>query len=82
MVVCAVSRIPLPGISLSGFASGHAAEWFHRRTEKLWYQSQLLTLHRVSRDVYMKRIYPYHFLAGDIPVFILLFMSEITEGCA
>jgi hypothetical protein len=42
MVVCAVSISPLPGISLPGFASRHAAERFHRNTEKLCYQSQFL----------------------------------------
>jgi hypothetical protein len=40
----AVPIIPLPGITLSGFASRHAAAWFHMRTEKLGYQSQLFPL--------------------------------------
>jgi len=53
----AVPIIPLPGITLPGFVSGHGGEWFHRSTEKPWYQSQLLTLHRVSRAVYSKRPY-------------------------
>jgi hypothetical protein len=30
-----VPIIPLPGITLPGFASRHAAEWFHRSTETL-----------------------------------------------
>ena len=42
MVVCAVSISPLPGLTFPGFASRHAAEWFHRSTEKLCYQSQFL----------------------------------------
>jgi hypothetical protein len=39
---CAVPIIPLPGTTLPSFASRHAAEWFHRSTDKLWYQSQFL----------------------------------------
>src|SRR5215216_4615265 len=42
MVVCAVSISPLPGLTLPSFASRHAAEWFHRSTAKLCYQSQFL----------------------------------------
>ena len=55
---CAVPIIPLLGISLTGFASGHVVEWFHIRTEKLCYQSQLFTLQRISRAVYIKGWYP------------------------
>ena len=44
----AVPIIPLPGLTLPGFASRHAAEWFPIRTEKPCYQSQLFPLHRVS----------------------------------
>ena len=47
--------IPLPGISPPDFASRHAAEWVHIRTEKLCYQSQLLPLLRMSRVVYATR---------------------------
>ena len=46
---------PAPGISLPGFASQYAAAWFHIRTEKLGYRSQLFTLQWVSRVVYIKR---------------------------
>jgi hypothetical protein len=46
--------IPLAGIALPGFASRHVAEWFHRRTETLCYQSQLFTLQRVRRIIYIK----------------------------
>src|SRR4030095_7330195 len=49
-----VPIIPLPGFILSSFASRHVAAWLHIRTEKLCYQSQLYTLHRVSRVVYIK----------------------------
>ena len=34
---CAVPIIPLPGISLPGFASGHGGEWFHRMEKTLCY---------------------------------------------
>ena len=37
-----VPIIRLPGITLAGFASRHAAERIHISTEKLCYQSQLL----------------------------------------
>src|SRR5215467_12638140 len=37
------------------FASRHAAEWFHIRTEKPCYQSQLLPLLMMSRVVYAER---------------------------
>jgi hypothetical protein len=42
-VPSAVPIIPLSGITLPGFASRPAAEWFHISTEKLCYQSQLLS---------------------------------------
>jgi hypothetical protein len=51
----AVSPIPLPSLTPSSFAFRHVAVWFHIRTEKRCYQSQLFTLHRVSRIVYTKR---------------------------
>jgi hypothetical protein len=51
----AVPIIPLPSLTPSSFAFRHVAAWFHIRTEKLCYQSQLFTLHRVSRIVYTKR---------------------------
>jgi hypothetical protein len=38
--LCVVLRITLPGITLSDFASRHAAEWFPISTDKLCYQSQ------------------------------------------
>jgi hypothetical protein len=44
----AVPIIPLPGISLSNFASRHAAEWFHISREKLCYQSQFLPPSQVA----------------------------------
>src|SRR5689334_16094912 len=51
----AVPIIPLPSLTPSSFAFRHVAECFHIRTEKLCYQSQLFTLHKVSRVVYVKR---------------------------
>jgi hypothetical protein len=50
-----VPIIPLPGFTLSGFVSRHAAAWCHLRTEKLGYQSQLFALQWVSSVVYVKR---------------------------
>jgi hypothetical protein len=47
----AVPIIPLPGITLLNFASRHATEWFHRRTEKRCYQSQVFPHQRVSSIV-------------------------------
>ena len=38
--VLAVQIIPLPGITLPGFASRHAAEWFHIRQKKRCYRSR------------------------------------------
>ena len=55
-----VPIIPLPGITLPGFASRHAAEWFHRSTETLCYQSQLFPLQRVGRVVYTKHPFLIH----------------------
>jgi hypothetical protein len=52
---CVVPIIPLSGISPPAFASRHRAEWFHIRTAKLCYQSQLLPLFRMSRVVYTQR---------------------------
>jgi hypothetical protein len=54
---CVVPIIPLPGTPPSGFASRHVEQWFHRRTDKLCYQSQMFTLQRVSRVVYIKRVF-------------------------
>jgi hypothetical protein len=45
-----VPIIRLPGISFPGFASGHAAEWFHISTEKLCYQSQFLPHKAAERN--------------------------------
>jgi hypothetical protein len=68
MVVCVVSIIPLPGITLPSFASRHVAAWFHIRQTKLCYQSQLFTLQRVSRVVYIKRpFFTTIFCRGNSP---------------
>jgi hypothetical protein len=50
-----VPIIPLPGITLPDFASRHAAAWFHISPEKRCYQTQVFTLHKVSRVIYIKR---------------------------
>jgi hypothetical protein len=67
----AVPIIPLSGISLPDFASRHVAEWFHIRTEKLYYQSQLFTLQMVSRFVYIKRAFFTTVFCRENPPFLL-----------
>src|SRR5215467_783979 len=67
---CAVPIIPLPSLTPSSFAFRHVAAWFHIRTEKLCYQSQLFTLHRVSRIVYTKRPFSLSKTCVEIPLFL------------
>ena len=78
MVVCAVSISPLPGLTLPGFASRHAAEWFHRSTEKLWYQSQFL-IGLAVLSIENALLYP-QISAGEIPVFLRLIMAKIITS--
>jgi len=56
----AVPIIPLPGISLSDFASRHAVEWFHISREKLRYRSQFPPPSQVAITV----VYRYPAWAG------------------
>ena len=56
----AVPIIPLPGISLSDFASRHAVEWFHISREKLCYRSQFPPPSQVAITV----VYRYPAWAG------------------
>src|SRR5215471_21861868 len=65
---CAVPIIPLPSLTPSSFAFRHVAAWFHIRTEKLCYQSQLFPPHRVSRVVYTKR--SFNLYKCDCPITI------------
>src|SRR5262249_959682 len=46
---CVVPIIPLPGISLPGFASRHAKEWFHIRQKKRWYRNRFSQCLKILR---------------------------------
>src|SRR6516165_8975196 len=50
-----VPIIPLPGISLSAFASRHAADWFHRRQKTRCYRNHFSQRLKILRFLRLQR---------------------------